>query len=163
MQGHVGVRDMLKSARPEDLPDHRRILEELLLARAALEEEIRELLGVERVPPGSLEKSLLRAGLEHRSLEQLSEQARRLLVRQGRERERRRVQLAPAPTRAPLEQLGLCGSYDEQRDVAHPVDQLVHEVEEALVGPVQVLEDEDERTLLRESLEQAPPRCERLA
>jgi hypothetical protein len=40
---------------------------------------------------------------------------------------------------------------------------VVDEVEERVVGPVQVLEDDDERAVLGELLEEAPPRCERLA
>ena len=46
--------------------------------------------------------------------------SRRLLVRERRERERRRVQLAAAPVRAALEQLGPGGRDDEQRHVASP-------------------------------------------
>ena len=40
---------------------------------------------------------------------------------------------------------------------------MVDEVEQAVVGEVQVLEDEHERTLLGERLEEAPPGGERLA
>ena len=39
---------------------------------------------------------------------------------------------------------------------------MVDKVEQALVGPVQVFEDEDERPLLGECLEEAPPRCKSL-
>ena len=39
---------------------------------------------------------------------------------------------------------------------------MVDEVEQAVVGPLHVLEDEHERTLLCEALEEAPPGCERL-
>ena len=40
---------------------------------------------------------------------------------------------------------------------------MVDEVEQAVVGPVQVLEDEHERTLLRERLEEAAPGAEGFA
>ena len=43
-----------------------------------------------------------------------------------------------------------------------PVDEVVDEVEQAVVGPVQILEDEDERALLGERLEEPPPGRERL-
>ena len=88
--------------------------------------------------------------------------SRRLLVRERRERQRRRVQLAAAPAWAALEQLGPRRRDDEERDVRDPVDELVEEVEQALVGPVDVLEDENERALLGESLEEAAPGGERL-
>ena len=51
---------------------------------------------------------------------------------------------------------------DEQRHPARPVDQVVDEVEKGVVRPVQVLEDEDERPLVRDRLEEAPPGRERL-
>ena len=50
----------------------------------------------------------------------------------------------------------------ENRNPACPVDEVVDEVEQALVGPVQVFEDEHERPLLGERLEEAPPGRERL-
>ena len=69
----------------------------------------------------------------------------------------------PPPQPGPaLEELGPRGRDDEQRDVGHPVDELVEKVEEALVGPVDVLDDDDERTLLGETLEEAAPGGERL-
>ena len=52
---------------------------------------------------------------------------------------------------------------DEERQSPGPVDQVVDEVEKAFVGPMQVLEDEHERALLAERLEEAPPRREGLA
>ena len=82
---------------------------------------------------------------------------------QRREADRRRVELAAAPTGPSLEQLRPGAADDEQRDAAQPVDELVDEVEQAVVGPVQVLEDEHERPLLGERLEEAPPGGERLA
>ena len=51
---------------------------------------------------------------------------------------------------------------DEEWHVRDPFDELVHEVEERLVGPVQVLEDEDERAQLRHRLEEVAPGRERL-
>ena len=45
---------------------------------------------------------------------------------------------------------------------AHPVDELVDEVEQPVVRPLKILEDEHERALGRELLEEAPPGCERL-
>ena len=42
-------------------------------------------------------------------------------------------------------------------------DELVDEVEKRVVRPVQVLEDEHERTLVRERLEEVPPGGECLA
>ena len=124
--------------------------------------QLDELLGVERISACALEQGLLRLGGEHGPAEQSADQLGRLLVGERREAERRRVELAAAPAGPPLEQLGPRRRDDEQRNVRHPVDELVEEVEQALVGPVDVLDDDDERPLFRETLEEAPPGGERL-
>ena len=90
------------------------------------------------------------------------EQRRRLLTAQRRQRDRRRVRLPAAPARPPGQELGPCGGDDEYRDPGRPVDEVVDEVQQALVRPVEVLEDDDERALLREPLEEPPPRREAL-
>ena len=108
-------------------------------------EHPRVLLRVERVAARLLDEPGLHVGGEHGTVEQRAEQPRRLLVGERRERDRLRVQPSPAPRRPPFEQLGPRGAEHEQRDVARPVDQVVDEVERAVVGPVQVLEHEDER------------------
>src|SRR5205823_6125165 len=79
-----------------------------------------------------------------------------------RQRDRRRVPLAASPTRAPVEQLGSRRAENEERCVLDPVGKLVDQVEQLVAGPVQVLEDEDERALLCERLEKTSPRGERL-
>ena len=76
---------------------------------------------------------------------------------------RRGVQLAAAPAGPSLEELRPRAADDEQRDAAQPVDELVDEVEQAVVGPVEVFEHEHERALLGECLEESPPGGEGLA
>ena len=89
-------------------------------------------------------------------------EARRLLRGQGRERDRRRVRLSSAPPGTAGEQLWAGRADDEQRNSRRPVDEVIDEVEQAVVRPVQVLEDEDERVLLGERFEEPPPGRERL-
>ena len=120
--------DRAHRAEPEDLAEDRRVLQELLLGHGQpveprgddalnvlrnpevfappLHEQPGELLGVERVSAGTREQRRLRLRREHRALQQLREQARGVVVGEGRDRERERVGLAPAPTRPSLEQLG---------------------------------------------------------
>ena len=124
---------------------------------APLEEELGELLRVEGIAACTFQQRLLRLGGQHGSLQELRDEERGLVLAQRRERERRRVELAAAPARAPLEQLGPRGCDRQQRDVRDPVDELVHEVEQALVRPVEVLEDDDEWPLLGHRLEKASP------
>ena len=124
---------------------------------APLEQDAGVLLGVERVAAGSREQRFLRPGVEQRLLEQRAHEPRGVLVGKRRERDREGVRLAAAPGRSPLQQLRAGGADREQRDLADPLDERVDEVEQGVVGPVQVLEDEHERPLLGEALEEAAP------
>src|SRR6185295_17594496 len=120
------------------------------------------LLGVERIPARSLEQLRLRVRLEQRTFAQRSDQLRRLLTRERRERDVRGVQLPSAPRLPALEQLQPRRAENQHRDVTHPVREVLDEVEQAVVGPLHVLKHEHERVLLRECLEEPPPRRERL-
>ena len=123
----------------------------------------RVLLGEERDAAGVAEQRRLRLGREHAAVEQRLQQPRGVLVRERRERDRLRVALAAAPAGPPLEQLGARGADDEQRHAGDAVDELVDEVEQPVVGPVQVLEHEHGRATLGQRLEEAAPRRDRLA
>ena len=180
---------MLVSAKrsgPEDLADHRRVLEDrLFLGReaveargddplerlgerhvfrgAALEVELCELLCVQRVALRAIQQRLLDLGRQNAAREDLRDQDRGLLRGEGSEPDHRGVQRSAAPARAALEQLRPRAADDEERDAAQPIDELVDEVEQALVGPVQVLEHEHERPLVGECFEEASPSGEGLA
>jgi hypothetical protein len=103
---HRLLRRIRQPVRPEDLPDDRRVVEQVLLAAgktvqarcddalqglregklvrgAALGVELRVLLGVKGVPARALEQRPLRLGLEHGRVEYPSEQHRGLLVVEG--------------------------------------------------------------------------------
>jgi hypothetical protein len=175
-------------AAPEDLPGDGGVLDQLLLrpgecveprgdqalqrvgygqvaaaGAAALGDEPRELLGVERVPARAREDGVLQVGRQHRALEHRMDELRRLGLAERRERQRDRVRLPAAPVRTAREELGACRRDDEQRDVGRPVDEAVEKVEQAVVGPVEVLEDEHRRALVGERLDEPAPRGERLA
>jgi hypothetical protein len=127
-----------------------------------LGQQARELLGVERVAAGALEQRPLQLRREDGTLEQAGEQPRRLLVRERRDRERQRVRLPSSPPRAALQELGPSRADDEQRHARAPVDEVVDEVEEVVIGPVQILEDEHRRMLFCERLEDPAPCSEPL-
>ena len=59
--------------------------------------------------------------------------------------------------RTAREQLGTRRSDDEERHVGRPVDEGIDEVEQAVVGPVEILEDEHGRALRGKALEEAAP------
>ena len=139
-----------------------RLGERQVVVRAALEVELGELLGVERIAVRALEQPLLDLGREHRALEHARDQDGCLFLRERREAERRGVQLAAAPTGPTLEQLWSRSTDDEQWNSAQPLDELVDEVEQAVVGPVEILEYEYERAPFGEGFEEPAPGRERL-
>ena len=127
-----------------------RLGERQLLGRAALEVELGELLGVERVPSGALEQRLLDVGRQHRAFEQGAPMSRAVCSSDSGARAIVvALSLPPPQLGPPREQLRPGRADDEQRDVGHPVDELVDEVEQAVVGPVEILEDEDRAAAAR--------------
>jgi hypothetical protein len=100
---------------------------------------------------------VLRLGRQRRLVENAVDDLRRLLVAQGRERDRRGVELPAAPCLPTVEQLGAGSRKNENRNAGRPVDEVVDEVEQTVVGPVHVLEHDDERPLLGHALEVAAP------
>src|SRR5439155_4677806 len=67
-----------------------------------------------------------------------------------------------APTRALVAQIRPCEAEEQEGCIAGPVDEMLHQVEERGLGPVDVLDDECERTLPRAPLECLPNRPEDL-
>jgi hypothetical protein len=177
------VRHGGQRAAPEHLPEHGRILDERLVLRregveprrddalnvfgqgnlldrleAPLGDHPRVLLRIQRVSTCAREQWSLQLRRHHRLVEEAAEEPRNVRFREWRDRDGRRIRLAASPVRPPLEQLRPRRRNDEERRLGRPVDEVVDEVEQVVVGPVQVLEDEHERTALGERLEEAPPR-----
>ena len=185
-------------ARPEDLPDHRGVLQEALAIdrqgvqpRAdeglhglgdghpalvgdrsecrpvALEdppvgEHPDELLRVERIAPGPFEKLGHDLRRQHRLLQERREQPGGVRLGERGERDRGRVALPTAPSGVALVELGARGTDDEQGNPARPLDEVLDELDQRTVGPVKVLEDEDERVARGDGLQEPHPRGERL-
>ena len=68
-----------------------------------------------------------------------------LLARERLELDRRRADAAAAPARADVEELRPREAEDQQRALADPLRKVVDQLEQGLLRPVDVLEDEDER------------------
>ena len=62
-----------------------------------------------------------------------------------------------APPRPSLEKLWPRGAENEERNMGHPRDQVLDEVEHGVVGPVQILEHEHRRSVLRQLLDEPAP------
>ena len=117
-----------------------------------------ELLGVERVAAGAASSACLQLGRQHASVEELCEQrARSPRPTAARATSVAALRLPPPQPGRRVEELRPRCADDEERDAGRPVDEVVDEVEQAVVGPVQVLEDEHGRALLGERLEEAAP------
>ena len=70
--------------------------------------------------------------------------------------------LAESKVRPPLEQLRSCKRDDEDGPIAGPVEQVLDEVEHAIVGPLEILEGQDGRSALGDALKEGAPRAEEL-
>ena len=101
------------------------------------------LLDEQRVAAGGLGQPGRRLGREARAAEQVRDQLGRRLRVEGLEQERRGVQLAAAPVRSRVEELRPRGAHQHDRRVARPVHDVVHDVEERRLGPVDVLPERD--------------------
>src|SRR5581483_9056381 len=114
------------------------------LGARVLGEHAHGLLDEERIPLRLREHRCV----VDRQLQLLGERGDELLalVRLQRlELERRRADAAAAPGRADVEQLRPREAEDEERRLAHPGGEVLDQLEQRLLAPVDVLEDEHER------------------
>jgi hypothetical protein len=65
-----------------------------------------------------------------------------------------RMELAARPTRTAVEQLRSRHAQDHDRSVTRPVGEMLDQVEESLLRPVEIVPDDDERPLTRRFLEE---------
>ena len=120
-----------------------------------------DLLEEERVALGPLEHGLANRAGELLDGEQELDEPGGIVVRERLEEDRREVALAAAPGRVPLRELGPRRAQEEQRP-GGSVRKLLEQVEQGVVGPVDVLDHRDRRALRSETREESPPRLVRL-
>ena len=118
-------------------------------ARPALDEHSDRLLDEQRVSLGPIERLLRKRGgpLARRTGElaqQLLDELRALLLGEGLQLDRRRAHAAAAPAGPRVEELGPGQAEDEHR-CAHAVRDVLDQVEERRLRPVDVLEEQDQR------------------
>ena len=128
----------------------------------AVLEHAHELLRIERVAAGALQDERLHLRRQQRLVEQDGDEPGRLGLGKGRESDSGRVTHPGEPVRRALVQLGAGGADKEHRHPLRPFDDVLEKGEQRLLGPVQVLEDEDGRTRCGDRLQEAPPGGERL-
>ena len=101
-------------------------------------------------------------GVEGDAVEQVVEELVDVPLRQRLEQDRGGVRLAAAPHRPCVEQLRARDAEQEDRPVARPVRHVLDDVEERLLRPLEIVEDDDERLLRGGALQQAAERELRL-
>ena len=124
---------------------------------ALLREHRRHLLEKERVPFRCFRDP--RPSLWRRA--KLAEQRFGFFGSQRVEDQGIRVRARVDPTGAKLEEIG-AGDADEEERSAGPTEQVLDHIEEGRSGPVDVLNEDDDRPPVGECLEQAPQRPRRL-
>jgi len=180
----VALAERAERAQPDCAPDHGSILQQALLlggerveaggndalhrlgesARvgAALDQHAHVLLRIERVPVGAGEQLSLGLDLEHGRVDQGADQLSRLGLGERLERDRERIRLAAGPTRAALPQLRASRTHDQQRHGTDALDESVQELEQRLVGPVQILHHQHGRPVGGQGLDEHARAGERL-
>ena len=111
----------------------------------AVAEHTHVLAGVEGISTCAVEERGPQPHREYRPLEQRRDEVAHVLVRQRLERDGEGIPLRGSPARPPLEQVRARCRDDEERHVAGPVHEVLDEVEQRVVGPVEILEDEGDR------------------
>ena len=122
--------------------------------QAVVDQHADHLLDEQRVTVGRREDALASRRRQVVLAEQVVEQFDGGIAGQRLEQDRRRVHLAAAPLRAQLEQLGPRDHEQQHRGVAGPVGEVLHQVEQQGLGPVQVVDHQHERVRPRQVLEQ---------
>ncbi len=133
-----------------------------LAAAAVLAHHREHLLDEERVACGRGGNALTQVVVERAVAEQVLHEHDALVLAERLEQDRGRVQLAAAPARPLVEQLRARDAEEEDRCVAREVGDVLDEVDEDRLRPLQVVDDDDLRSLGRAGLEQPAERELRL-
>ena len=124
---------------------------------ALVDEMADDLLEEERVPVGAREDRLSRLVGQVVHGEEHLDEGRRVVVRQRLEEDRTEVALSASPACPALGEVGTRGADEEER-AGDAVRELLEQVEQRVVRPVDVLDDDDRRTVRGETGEERPPR-----
>jgi len=99
---------------------------------------------------------------EIRPREEVLDQRLGLVFGERLEQDRRRVHLPSTPAGTGIEEFGPRHAQQEDRRLSAPVGYVVDEIEQCLLCPVQVVEDQDQRAAPGERLEEPSCSAERV-
>ena len=128
------------------------------LGSTQLAHHCEHLLDVQRVAGRRLDDPTAQVLVERRLAEHRVDESLALVVGERIEQERRRVVLAPAPVRPQLEKLRSGDAEQEDRGTAREVGDVLDELDEHGLCPLQVVHDDDLRSSRRSLLEEAAER-----
>ena len=117
--------------------------------RAVVDQGAEELLDVQGVALGRFRDPGPHRGRERAAGHERVDQLQRRPLGQRLEQDRRGVELAAAPGRAVVEELGTRRADEQDRRVAGEVGDRLEQVEQGRLGPVDVVDEDDERPLSR--------------
>ncbi len=118
-----------------------------LVALVALAHHREHLLDVERVSLRRLDDALARLGVESRIGHEVLDQLLALVLAERLEQQRSRVELPASPAGPRVEELGSRHAEEEDRRVAREIGDVLDEVEERRLGPLEIVEEDDLRPL----------------
>ena len=130
--------------------------------RTVVDERAEELLDVEGVALGRIGDPGAHRGRERATGHERVDQLERRPFGQWLEQDRRGVELAAAPRRTVVQELGTRRADEEDRRVPRQVGDRLDEVEQGRLGPVDVVDEDDERPLVGEVLQRATERPDEL-
>ena len=127
--------------------DHRleRVRDSVATVGSLLEEHPHRLLDEQRIALGLVEKARTDVPAHLVFLEQCVCERLAVVAPERLELDRGRAHAPPSPARPHVEQLRPCEAKDQQRTLAHPLREMVDQLQQRLFGPVDVLEDHDQR------------------
>ena len=151
---HVAVEGV--DARLKERMDRRR--DDDLPVPAVLAHHGEHLFDVQRVSRRCGRDALAQTAFELRASEQILDQRLALVVTQRLEEDRCRVQLAATPLGSDVEELGACDAEQEDRCVTREVCDVLDEVDEDRLRPLQIVDDHDLRSVGGPRFQQPPER-----
>ena len=122
--------------------------------QAVVDQHADHLLDEQRIPLRGREDPFARGARQVGVAQQVVEQRARLVAGERFEQDRGRVHLAAAPAGADLEQLGSGDTDEQQFCVARPIRQVLDQIQQERLRPMDVVEHHDERPLSSQMLEQ---------
>ena len=117
---------------------------------------------IQRVAPGVRQQRLLGLGRHHHPAAEGCHQRLRVVVVERRQGDCGSVALAASPLGAGREQLGTSGGHQQDGDVVGPVQEVLEEVGDGVVRPVEVLDHQHQRVSPGEGFEEPQPGGEQL-